>query len=117
MAAPNIVNVTQISGSTAVQAVTTTPTAIVENTSSSNQVFKVNALYCSNIDGAANVTLTVELFRNSTAYYIVKDMIVPTASTMDILSKPIYLEEGDALRLTSGDSSDISAVCSYEVIS
>jgi hypothetical protein len=52
MAAPNIVNVATITGKTAVQAVGTSATAIVTNSAASGKVFKVNALYVSNIDGA-----------------------------------------------------------------
>jgi len=29
---------------------------------------------------------------------------------------PIYLEEGDALRLTASVASDLQALCSYEII-
>ena len=46
-----------------------------------------------------------------------KTVSVPADSTIDVLSKAIYLEEGDALRLTASVASDIEAVCSYEEIS
>lgn len=117
MAAPNIVNVATITGKTAVQAVGTSAAAIVTNSASSNKVFKVNALYVSNIDGANNADITVDLYRSSTAYHIAKTVSVPADSTLDILSKAIYLEEGDALRLTANAASDLEAVCSYEEIS
>tara|TARA_Y100000991_G_C21654758_1_gene214020 strand:- start:41 stop:394 length:354 start_codon:yes stop_codon:yes gene_type:complete len=117
MAAPNIVNVATITGKTAVQAVGTSAAAIVTNSGSSNKVFKVNALYVSNIDGTNNADITVDLYRSSTAYHIAKTVSVPADSTLDILSKAIYLEEGDALRLTANAASDLEAVCSYEEIS
>lgn len=117
MAAPNIVNVTTITGKTAVQAVTTSATAIVENSAASGKVLKVNALYVSNVDGTNNAEINVDLFRSSTAYHIAKTVVVPADATLDILSKSIYLEEGDALRLTANVDSDLEAVCSYEDIS
>ena len=117
MAAPNIVNVATITGKTAVQAVGTSATAIVTNSGSSGKVFKVNALYVSNIDGAAAADITVDLFRSSTAYAITSTVSVPADSTLDIMSKAIYLEEGDALRCTASASGDLVAVCSYEEIS
>lgn len=117
MAAPNIVNVTTITGKTAVQAVGTTATAIVENTAASGKVLKVNALYISNVDGTNNADINVDIFRSSTAYHIAKTVSVPADATIDLLSKPIYLEEGDALRLTASAASDLEAVCSYEDIS
>jgi hypothetical protein len=117
MAAPNIVNVTTIIGKTAVQAVTTSATAIVTNDAGSNKVFKVNALYVSNVDGSAAADVNVDIYRSTTAYHIAKTISVPADSTLDIISKAIYLEEGDSLRLTASAASDLEAVCSYEEIS
>lgn len=117
MAAPNIVDVGTITGKTAVQAVGTSATAIVTNSASSGKVFKVNALLVSNVDGAAAAEVTVDLYRSSTAYHLVKTLSVPADATLDVLAKAIYLEEGDALRLTANVAGDLEAVCSYEEIS
>jgi hypothetical protein len=117
MAAPNIVNVATIIGKTAVQAVGTSATAIVTNNSGSNKVFKVNALYVSNVDGTSAADITVDLFRSSTAYRIAFTVVVPADAVLDVLSKAIYLEEGDSLRLTASAANDLEAVCSYEEIS
>lgn len=117
MAAPNIVNVATITGKTAVQAVGTSATAIVTNSSGSNKVFKVNALYVANIDGTNAADITVDLFRSSTAYPIASTVQVPPDATLDLMSKAIYLEEGDSLRCTASASGDLTAVCSYEEIS
>jgi len=117
MAAPNIVGVVTITGKTAVQAVTTSATAIVTNSADSGKVFKVNALYVSNVDGVNTADVNVDIFRSSTAYHIAKTVSVPADATLDIISKSIYLEEGDSLRLTASANSDLEAVCSYEEIS
>ena len=116
MAAPNIVNVATITGKTAVQAVTTTATAIVSNGAGSNQVLKINALYVANVDGTNNAEITVDLFRSSVAYRIAFTVVVPADAVLDVISKAIYLEEGDSLRLTANANSDLEAVCSYEII-
>lgn len=117
MAAPNIVNVSQITGQTAVLSVTTSEQTLVENSASSGQVYKINSIYISNIDGSSNVDFSLDLYRNSTAYYITKTLVVPYDSTVDMLSKPIYLEEGDALRAVASADDDCQVVCSYEVLS
>ena len=117
MAAPNIVNVATITGKTAVQAIGTSATAIVTNSASSNKVFKVNALLISNVDTSNDATVNVDLYRSSTAYHITKAVNVPAGTTLDVMNKPIYLEEGDALRLTASAASDLQGVCSYEEIS
>jgi len=116
MAAPNIVNVSSILGKTAVMAVTTTPTAIVTN-SVANHVLKVDQVLVSNINGSTNAAVTVDLFRSSTAYRIAYLMTVPAGSTLDILSRLMYLEEGDSLRLTASANSFLEAIASYEDIS
>ena len=117
MTAPNIVNTTTITGKTAVQIVTTSATAIVTNSAASGKVLKVNALFISNVDGANNADITVDIFRSSVAYRIAKTIVVPADASLDVISKSIYLEEGDTLRLTANANSDIEAVCSYEEIS
>lgn len=117
MTAPNIVNVATITGKTAVQAVGTSAAAIVTNSASSGKVLKVNALYVSNVDGTSNAEITVDLYRSSTAYHVAKTVVVPADATLDLLTKAIYLEEGDSLRLTANAASDLEAVCSYEEIS
>ena len=117
MAAPNIVNVGTITGKTAVQAVGTSASAIVTNSAASGKVFKINALYVSNVDGTDNAEINVDIFRASTAYHIGKTIVVPADATLDVISKSVYLEEGDSLRLTANAASDLEAVCSYEEIS
>jgi hypothetical protein len=117
MAAPNIVNVATITGKTAVQAVGTSATAIVSNSGGSGKVFKVNALYVSNVDGTSAADITVDLYRSSTAYPIASTITIPADSSLDVVSKAIYLEEGDSLRCTASASGDLVAVCSYEEIS
>lgn len=117
MAAPNIVNVATITGKTAVQAVGTSATAIVTNSSGSGKVIKVNALYISNVDGSAAADITVDLYRSSTPYRLGSTISVPADDSMDVITKAIYLEEGDSLRLTASASGDLEAICSYEEIS
>jgi hypothetical protein len=119
MAAPNIVNVTTIIGKTAVQAVTTSATAIVSNSAASGKVFKINSLIVSNVDGTNAADITVDVFRSSTAYELASTITVPADATLIVISKEtaIYLEEGDSLRCTASANSDLEAVCSYEEIS
>jgi hypothetical protein len=117
MAAPNIVGVTAIAGKTSVQIVGSSATAIVTNSGGSNKVIKLNALYVSNVDGANNYTLTMDLYRSSVAYRLGYLITVPAASTLDVISKAFYLEEGDSLRLTGSSANKLEALCSYEEIS
>lgn len=117
MANPNIVNVANIYAYTAVQNATTTPTAIVTNNAGSNTVVKVDGLYCSNTNSATQFLVTIDLYRSSTAYNVATQIAIPYNATLDVLSKQIWLQEGDSLRVTANAASAITAVCSYEVIS
>jgi hypothetical protein len=119
MAAPNIVNVTTITGKTSVLAVTTTPTDIITNSGSSGTVVKINALSAANVNGTNAATITASVFRSSVEYKLAHVISVPAAASLVLVDKTtqIYLEEGDSLRLTASANSYIHAVCSYEVIS
>jgi hypothetical protein len=119
MAAPNIVNVTTITGKTAVQVVTTTPTDIVTNAGSSNNVLKINSLVIANINGGTAADVTISIFRSSVEYKIAHTISVPADATYIAIDKTtsVYLEEGDSLRITASSNSFLHAVCSYEVIS
>ena len=90
---------------------------ITGTASNSGKVLKINALYVSNVDGASAADINVDIYRSSTAYHIAKTVSVPADATLDVISKSIYLEEGDTLRLTASANSDLEAVCSYEEIS
>lgn len=117
MAAPNIVTLTALYGKTAGQAVGTSATAIVSNAAASGKVLKVNALYAGNVDTATAYDLTVDIYRSSVAYRFAPTISVPAKASLDVLSKPIYLEEGDSLRLTASSASKLEVICSYEEIS
>lgn len=115
MANPNIVNVTAIYGTTYVQAVGVSATAIA--TAASSTVVKLDALYIGNIDTSASYKITVDLYRSSVAYNILYQVSIPAGAGLDVLSKSIYLQEGDSLRLTADTASKLQAVASGEVIS
>lgn len=116
MAAPNIVQVATLTGKTDVQSVGITATAIT--TCPSNVVYKINSIVVSNIDGTNDADITVDLFRSSVAYHIARTITVPADATLVVVSKDmgLYLEEGDAIRLTASAAGDLQALCSYEII-
>jgi hypothetical protein len=117
MAAPNILAATTHYSKTAVLVVTTSATAILANSGGSGKVLRINGLWIANVDGTVAADITVDLYRSSVAYRIANTVSVPADATLDILSKPLSLEEGDSLRLTASANGDLEAVCSYEEIS
>jgi hypothetical protein len=119
MANPNIVNVSNILGKTVGAAVTTSLAALVTNTSGSNQIFKINSLIISNVDGTDPADITVEYLDSGTAYKLASTITVPADATLVVISKEtaIYLEENDSIRVQASANGDLQAVCSYEIIS
>jgi len=124
MTAPNIVNVTTITGKTNVVDLTTTnATLVVENTAGSNKVFKINSLVVSNVDGTNAADITISLYSEDniggTATEIVSTVSVPADASLVVIDKntSIYLEEDKSIGATAGSASDLKVVCSYEEIS
>lgn len=119
MTAPNIVNVATITGKTSVLAPTTTPTDIISNSAGSGQLYKIDSLVISNINGSSAGNITVSLYRSATEYRLAYQINVPANGSLVVISKDtmLYLEEGDSLRLTAGTNGYLQAVCSYEIIS
>lgn len=117
MANPNIVNVSDIRANTAVVNVATTMTAVVVNAGGSNKVYKVNALYISNIEGANNLNANVAIERSGFEYALASSIEIPYKSTLDVISKAVYLLEGDTLKCQSDSDANLIAICSFEEIS
>jgi len=133
MAAPNIVNVATINGSTAYQALTNTNNnALISNAASSNTVYKINNIFVSNVNGvsAATVTLAFMSAANAvsngtlttasagTAYRIAYQISVPANTTLMLLDKAgsLYLPENSSLAVQAGTAGYLEVVASYETI-
>jgi hypothetical protein len=116
MAAPNIVNVSQIVGKTAVANVVNSATTLVTNSSDSNKVFKINSIIASNIDTANTANISIDIFRSEYPYHIVRYVSIPSGSSLEVISKSIYLEEGDSIRTQGSTNNHLQIVCSYEEI-
>ena len=123
MANPNIVSVASIYGKTAYVAdIGTSAGYIVINAASSGKINKINSLIIANIDGsnAADITVTLRNAAGSSTYStLAKTISVPGDATLVVISKDtaIYLEEDMSLYLQASVSGDLSATCSYEIIS
>lgn len=124
MAAPNIVNVSTITGKTATVALSTTSaTSLVSNAASSNKVFKINMIQVANVDGTNACDVTVDVHSaasgGGTAYSLISTASVAADSSMVVLDKntSIYLEEDRSITATAGTANDLEIIVSYEEIS
>lgn len=124
MAAPNIVNVTTITGKSATVALSTTSqTTLVSNAAASGKVFKINMIQVANVDGtnAADVTIDVHSAAagGGTAYSLASTISVPADASLVVLDKntALYLEEDKSITATASASGDLEVIVSYEEIS
>ena len=119
MTNPNIVNVTEIYGNTAVQLATTGAVNLVVNASGSGKIYKINSLYVSNYDGtnAADVTLT-HFLSNTGNGTLLSTVSVAADSTLVIVTKDssIYLKEDCQINMASNINSALSVTCSWDEI-
>jgi hypothetical protein len=124
MTAPNIVNVTTITGSTSTTALSSTSsTSILSNAASSSTVVKVNNVIIANTSGTNACTVTVSY--NSAAAGagsnspLVSTVSVPANATLIALEKStaLYLPENTSLTVTAGTANVLQATVSYEIIS
>jgi hypothetical protein len=124
MAAPNIVNVSTITGKTTYAALDTTlTTVLLANSASSGKVFKINSIMVSNVDGtsAADVTIDINTAAagSGTSYALANTISVPADATLSLIDKTnsFYLEEDKSILGGASANSDLEIVISYEEIS
>jgi hypothetical protein len=124
MAAPNIVNVSTITGVSSTTALSTTSaTTLVSNAASSGKVYKINMIQVANVDGtnAADITIDVHSAASGggTAYSLVSTISVPADASLVVLDKntSLYLEEDRSITATAGTANDLEVIVSYEEIS
>jgi len=124
MAAPNIVNVSTITGIASTTALSTTSqTTLVSNAASSGKVFKINMIQVANVDGTNACDVTVDVHSaasgGGTAYSLVSTVSVPADASLVVLDKntAIYLEEDRSITATAGTANDLEVIVSYEEIS
>ena len=123
MAAPNIVNITSMYGKTTyLTPANTTANVLLANASGSGKVFKINMIIASNVDGtsAADATIAINTAAagSGTSYPLLSTASVPADASLIVVDKStsFYLEEDKSIVVTSGTSSDIAFIVSYEEI-
>ena len=118
MAAPNIVNVATITGKSVTGALGTSTATLLQNSASSNKVFKINTILISNVDGTNSATAAISLY-DGTDRYIAKGITVPAGATVVLIDKnsSLYLEENKIIRGDASAAGDLEYIISYEELS
>ena len=122
MANPNIVNVQSIYGNTSYLIPTgTSATTWTALTPASNTVNKIDNIVATNVTAtAATVTVSINSATGGggTAYRLAYQISVPGNSTLVVTDKTtaFYVGEAQSVVVTSGTTSSIECVASYEAI-
>jgi hypothetical protein len=122
MAAPNIVNVTNIIGNSLSVAVGATATQLASNAAASGKVFKINSIVVANVDGSSAADVTVEIYSQDdlggTPLAIVSTISVPADASLIVTDKTtsFYLLEDQSIGATASAAGDLVATISFEEI-
>jgi len=114
----NLINVSSITPTTKVGAITTSRASIIDV--AANKCAKVNTLLIANIDGTNAADVTVEVSDNDGSSYfaIAKTVSVPADATLVVVGKDngFYLDETDILAVTASAASDLTYLVSFELM-
>jgi hypothetical protein len=121
MAPPNLGNLTSIVGRTYVTSSLPSGSAasssLLSNPLSSNAAYKINSVTYANL---STVPVLASLLYNSASinYFIADELVVPEQSTLVIVSQDtrFILEEGCSLHAYASQTSSITPMISYEVL-
>ena len=114
MATPNLINVATITPKNAMGTLGDTNRTTMIDVPAETAV-RVDSILIANDDGtnACDVTVEISNDNGSTYYKIASTISVPADSTLDLISRPLYLDETDLLAVTAGTASDLDYHVSY----
>ena len=114
MATPNLANIATITPKNAMGTLGDTNRTTMIDVPAETAV-RIDTILLANIDGTSAVDATVEISNDngSTYYKIASTISVPADSTLDLISRPLYLDETDLLAVTAGTASDLDYHVSY----
>lgn len=116
MSAPNIVGVTTIASKSSGAVLATSSADILVNAANSGKVLKVNLITAANVHATNNIDVTLAFYDASVgvSYRIAGAITVPFKSTLTILDKSLYLEEGDKITGLTNSANSAEVIVSYE---
>lgn len=121
MAAPNLINIANVTAKSLCVLLTTANVAVLTNAVASGKVLKINSIRITNIDGTNVAYFTGYLFDAAAAgssHFGVLIDIAPKTSMMLVTKEDgLYLEEGDSLNFLAQANGDLSMIVSYEELS
>jgi len=126
MSNPNIIGVSSIVGNTSSFLVSTTDnpfaTAMVNNASGSNKIYKINSIVVANVSSSA-CNVTIKLFPQDdlagTGVAIASTISVPAYASLIVLDRTttMYLLEDKSLGIIAGTANALTVTTSWDEMS
>ena len=116
MAAVNLASVTTMTGYLLTGDLTTTGATDLLTVASSD-AYKIESIFLCNNDAANTCTATLELSTDGSNFnYLAKGLVIPPATTISIIDRPIFLVETHKIRGSASANGDIDYVISGTLI-
>ena len=122
MTAPNMLALNSITGSNAILNLSVnTEVQLLSNGAASSQLYKVNCIFVSNVDGTNPFTITLKYYPaaalGGTATVIASTVSIPANSTIILLDKDahLYMPENTSLGVTASTGNKLDVTCTYEI--
>jgi hypothetical protein len=127
MANPNMANAVFIIGNTSSHLISSNAnpftTALINNPAASGEIYKINTIIATNVNGQNNFEISIKLFTQDdlggSNTDIISTMTVPADGSVIVLNRenPIYLLEDKSIGAFSNTANVITVTCSWEEIS
>ena len=111
---PNITTVTNLQGETAGYAVTAGGSADVASGAGALETHKVNALLITNDSTSADAVVDVSFNDGNTNFVFANEITIPQGAALDVLSAPMYLNNGEKIVVAASSAAAVTAVASWE---
>lgn len=82
----------------------------------SGGVSLVNGVHIANILSSGTLAVSVDLYKNSTPFTLIKNAAIPVQSSFQLLDTPVPVESGDLLKATASASGIHIVVSALEII-
>ena len=117
MANPNIFNATSVKGFQNGNTLPSGTTTIASNSSGSGQLRIIKSLYVTNMTSDSAYTIDIVINDGSSDGQLVKNLSVGAGTTIQLVDKPIYLQENTLVNATPSGASKLDYVVSFLEIS
>jgi hypothetical protein len=112
MTSPDLASVSKMNAWTIAGDLTASAVTLLDV--STSDAYKIESIFLCNADTANSCTATLELSVNngSNYYYLCNGLVIPPATTISIIDRPLFLDEEDLIRGTASAAGDIDYVIS-----